>query len=372
MYMVRRTSGLRQMCYTHVHDLKVSLWELKCGAVINFGYLWKKEGDKKMKKIMLTVIAIMILSYAAYLIFKDDHPVGHFTSEEGKKDFQNAYHEAMSLLPEPVDTKNIKTEYGIVRVYYFTKEENKHKEPMMLLPGRAASTPMWESNLEGLISERPVYTVDLLGEPGMSIQTKAIENQKDQAKWLNEVIIKLGLEKVHIMGVSIGGWTAMNLVRFFPDHIASVSLLDPVMVFEPISFKMVLASIPASVPLIPQSIREKMLSYISGGAEANEDVPVAKLIESGMRNFKLKVPAPDQFSEEDLQNIHVPVLALMAENSTMHNSKKAVEKGKKYVRDIEIENWPNASHAINGEFPNEINNRILRFVEKNSNSKDDR
>lgn len=67
--------------------------------------------------------------------------------------------------------------------------------------------------------------------------------------------------------------------------------------------------------------------------------------------------------KEDLKNINVPVLALMAEKSTMHNSGKAVETGKKYVKDIDIVNWKNASHAINGEFSNEVNARILNFIE---------
>ncbi|PDY04408.1 alpha/beta hydrolase [Bacillus cereus] len=298
---------------------------------------------------------------------RHDNKVGHFTSEKGKEDFQIAYDESMALLPKPNDTKNIKTKYGTIRAYYFTKEENKHKEPILLLPGRGASTPMWVPNLEGLREKRPVYTIDLLGEPGMSVQTKVIENQKQQAEWLNEVIEGLGLERVHIVGVSIGGWTTMNLARYNPEHIATASLLDPVFVFAQISIKMILASIPASVPIVPKFLRERMLSYVAGGAEASDDEPIAKLIESGMRNYKLKTPAPDLFSKEDLKNIDIPVLALIAEKSTMHNSVKAVETGKKYVKDIDIVNWKNASHAINGEFSNEVNARILDFVEKHSN-----
>ena len=298
---------------------------------------------------------------------RDDNKIGHFISEKGKEDFQIAYDESMALLPKPNETKDIKTKYGTIRAYYFTKEENKHKEPILLLPGRGASTPMWVPNLEGLREKRPVYTIDLLGEPGMSVQTKVIENQKQQAEWLHEVIEGLGLEKVHIVGVSIGGWTTMNLARYNPERIATASLLDPVFVFAQISIKMILASIPASVPIVPKFIREKMLSYVSGGAEINDDEPIAKLIESGMRNYKLKTPAPDLFSKEDLKNINIPVLALMAEKSTMHNSAKAVETGEKYVKDIDIVNWKNASHAINGEFSNEVNARILDFVEKHSN-----
>jgi pimeloyl-ACP methyl ester carboxylesterase len=287
-----------------------------------------------MKKfILILVIIIAFVSVAGYF-FRDKSEVWHFVSEEGEAEFKAAYNEAMELLPKPNDIEDIPTKYGTVRVYYFTKGENINKEAIVLLHGRSASTPMWEANLKGLMEERPVYSVDLLGEPGMSIQTRKIDNHQNQAEWLNQVLQELKLGRVHIVGVSIGGWTAMNLARYYPERIASISLLDPVFVFAPISLKMIAVSIPASIPIIPKSIREKMLSYISGGAEANETEPIARLIETAMRNYKLKLPAPDQIDIEDLKKIDIPILALMAENSVMHNSEKAVENGKKYVKNI--------------------------------------
>src|SRR5699024_3887058 len=227
---------------------------------------------------------------------------------------------------------------------------------------------MWEPNLEGLMMARPVYTIDLLGETGMSKQSVPIKDQKDQARWLAEVSYGLGLEKVHLIGVSVGGWSAMVLVRYYPKNSDSVILLDAVFVFARISLKMIIASIPASVSFVPKFIREKMLRFIAGGAEADESEPIAKLIESGMRNFKLKLPSPDQFSDKDLIKIELPIFALMAENSTMHNSNKAVEKGRNFVKNIKIKNCPDASHAINGEYPEMINEEILEFVEHNSNN----
>jgi len=320
---------------------------------------------KKALKIFMFSVALGFMVLAVIpRFFRAGQEVSSFTSEEGKEEFVRAYRDAMAALPKPQATMDIETAYGTVRVYYFTKEANRPQAPLLLLPGRSASTPMWEANLVGLLEERPVYTVDLLGEPGMSRQTAPIKTKEDQAKWLNQVITELGLDRVHLVGVSIGGWTAMNLARFYPERIASLSLLDPVFVFAPIPIKMVLASIPATVPGVPKAIREKMLSYISGGAEADESVPVAKLIESGMRNFKIRLPAPDLFKEEDLAKINRPVLALIAENSTMHDAQKAVATGKKYVRNIQIEIWPGASHAINGEFPEAVNRRILDFVNR--------
>ncbi|MEC0258252.1 alpha/beta fold hydrolase [Paenibacillus lautus] len=174
----------------------------------------------------------------------NDKPTGRFLTEKGKAEFEAAYEAAMKFLPPPLETKDIETAFGRVRIYRFTKEEHKGKEPLLLLPGRSSSTPMWEPNLPGLMKERP----------------------------------------------------------------------------------------------------------------------------SGMANYKISLPTPDLMSAEDLKNIHIPVLALMAEKSTMHNSQRAVQKGKTHVPNIQIENWPGASHAMNGEFPEEVNARILAFVDQHSDN----
>ena len=48
--------------------------------------------------------------------------------------------------------------------------------PVVLLPGRNASTPMWGSNLPGLLAHRTVFAVDLLGEPGLSVQEQSTQD----------------------------------------------------------------------------------------------------------------------------------------------------------------------------------------------------
>ncbi|TQR43577.1 alpha/beta fold hydrolase [Paenibacillus popilliae] len=292
----------------------------------------------------------------------DQSKIGRYVSEMGKANFEAAYWEAMKLLPEPQETLDIETSFGSVRSYLFTKPENQGKEPLLLLPGRSASTPMWAPNLHGLMKERPVYTLDLLGEPGMSRQSKPIRSSVDQASWLSEALASLGVEAFHLVGVSIGGWTAVNLARYTPSHLSSISLLDPVFVFAPLSLKMIAASIPAAVPIVPRFIRQKMLSYISGGAKADESEPIAKLIGLGMRSYKISLPSPVLFSKEQLLTIDVPILALMAKNSAMHDSEMAVRQTSSYAPHIQIECWPNASHAINGEFPDEVSDRILAFI----------
>jgi pimeloyl-ACP methyl ester carboxylesterase len=215
------------------------------------------------------------------------------------------------------------------------------------------------------MKNRTVYTVDLLGEPGLSMETKKIKTPEDQAAWLHEVIKQIPELKLHVLGLSFGGWSAANLAIHLHDKISSNILVDPVYVFDPIPLKMILASIPASIPILPKSLREKMLSYISGGAEVQNNDPVARLIETGMRTFKSKLPMPKHITEHQLKTLEMPVLGILAEKSTVHHAKESLEIGNKSLTNplSEMVIFKNASHAINGEYPAKLAENIEQFMQ---------
>ncbi len=101
---------------------------------------------------------------------------------------------------------------------------------------------------------RTVYSIDLLGEAGMSVQDKPIRDADDQAHWLDDTLAGLGLGQAHLMGVSIGGWTAINHAVRQPGRAASLTLLDPVMTFAPIPVKPMLASVVMFAPGVPEAV----------------------------------------------------------------------------------------------------------------------
>jgi len=317
------------------------------------------------KKRWWLLIFIVLVGAAGFTLFYDDGSVSSFVNPEGKAEFIEVYNEAMSHLPVPAEERQISTSFGEVKVYKFEGDSRTDLAPLLLLPGKAASTPMWVANLEDLIKDRPVYTIDLIGEPGLSVETARIENVQDQAVWLKELITALDEPQIHVLGLSFGGWSAVNLVvhEEIP-QIASLILVDPVYVFDTIPLKMVLLSIPASVPIVPKSIRDRMLSYISGEAEIDEDEPTAKLIETGMRTYKSKLPMPQKIKEEQLKEINIPVLAIIAGKSTMHDPKKAAAVAEESLthENSKVAVFDDASHAINGEYPEELADVLRQFL----------
>src|SRR5690606_29505848 len=71
---------------------------------------------------------------------------GHFTSAERYDDYTAAYEQAMQDFPEPDATLDVRTDYGVVRMYRFDGAE-PDKAPLVLLPGRASGAPMLADNL---------------------------------------------------------------------------------------------------------------------------------------------------------------------------------------------------------------------------------
>lgn len=283
--------------------------------------------------------------------------IGGFRDERARTHFLDVYQAAMADLG-PHESFDVSTSFGEVRAYRFDGQASG--APVVLLPGRNASTPMWRTNLPELLARRPVIAVDLLGEAGLSVQTAPITGPAQEAQWLDETLAGLGLTRPHLMGVSIGGWTAANLAVHHPGRAASLVLLDPVFTFAPISAKAVLASPALFVPGVPGTVRRRVLRWISGGAQL-ADLAEAALIAAGSTDYVVRKPMPRRLRDDELRALALPVLALIAGRTVMHDGARAATRARKSLARGQVELWDDASHAINGEYPAEIASRAHRF-----------
>lgn len=282
-----------------------------------------------------------------------------FRSSEGRARFVEAYEAGMRQLPTPVWTRDVETTFGTVRAYQFGEGVGT---PLLLLPGKTASTPLWATNLPSLMAIRPVVSMDLLGEPGLSVQTQPIRTSKDQAQWLAEALGALALPRVHLLGVSFGGWSAVNLAHHHREKIASIITVDPANTFGRYGLKVILFSLTA-LPGVPQRVRNWGLKWISGGVEAPQDLPEGRVIAAGMKEFTSHLPAPDYPSDGQLRGLTAPTLVLIAGRSVIHTPAKAEARARQLLPNGQVELWPDASHSLNGEFPDRLAERVRAFLD---------
>ncbi|MFC8525977.1 alpha/beta fold hydrolase [Nocardia sp. NPDC057227] len=316
--------------------------------------------EKSRRRIRNTVVTVTIAAAGIALLVRTPAPIGHWDDAAGQDRFRAAYDTAFAALPAPARTLDIRTGYGLVRVYRFAGERPAAR-PFLLLPGRASATPVWAADLPGLLELGDVYTVDLLGEPGLSIQERPITDDADQAAWLHETLAALPEDAFHLVGLSIGGWTAVNLALHDPAHIATLTLIDPVQVFDDLPLGTIVRSLPAALPWLPKSWRDGFNSYTAGGAPV-EDEPVAAMIEAGMRHYRLELPAPTRIAEDRLAGLRPPVLAIIAGRSVMHDPATAAATAERALPGGTVRVYPDASHALNGEYPDRIAADIAEFI----------
>lgn len=323
------------------------------------------------------VLVVSLLANAAVLATPSGPAVGAWRSAEGRAEYVSAYAEVMETLPEPARTHDVDTGYGTVRAYLFVEPGNaapgddedlaRHLDevtPVVLLPGWGSGAPMWQTNLPDLMAQRPVYALDALGDAGMSIQSVPLDSAAAQARWVDQTLAALDVDRAHVVGHSFGGWAAMNVAIHHPARVASLSLLDPVQTFDTFSWQLVLRSIPSSIPFLPQSWRDAALADIGGVDEIDPDDPMTRMIAAGTQHYASRRATPSRFTAEQLQTLPVPVYAAMAGDGQVNGDpEEAVRFATENLRESEVRLWPGASHSLPFEEAATVNAEMLAFMD---------
>ncbi|WP_149260319.1 alpha/beta fold hydrolase [Actinomadura sp. K4S16] len=285
--------------------------------------------------------------------------VGRFLSPDAERRFREAYSEGMRLLPEPAGVHDVGTAFGEVRVYRFGSAPGV---PLVLLHGTNGTTVSWEPNIEPLAQRRTVFSVDLLGEAGAGVQTAPIRNADDQAAWLDQTLEGLGLARAHLVGVSMGGWTACNLAVRRPQRVASATLLDPINTLARMPLGLILRTVPTLIPGLSRWATPRFLRYIDGQGTDPLAEPVGRVIDAAMRGYRKATPQPALFKDDSLRSLPMPVLAVVAGRSVIHDPATAQERARRLIPHVQAELWPEATHAISGQCADRVNERVLQFT----------
>ncbi|GAB2602921.1 alpha/beta fold hydrolase [Pseudactinotalea suaedae] len=310
-------------------------------------------------KVALVVAGAVVL--VAAFALRSPSPVGHWRSAEGYDAHRLAYDEAMAEMPEAAATLDLRTDYGWVRMYRYAGE-NGGGDPLLLVTGHGAGSPVWAANLDQMLELGDVYTLDLLGHPGMSVQERPIVDAADQAMWLHQAIEQLPEDRFHVIGLSVGGWTAANLATRHPGSAASLTLIDPVYTFADLDLEFILRSIPASIPWLPHAWRDSFNAWIAGGEEDTEDFAVGRMIDAGQQHYSGKLPQPERITEEALAGLDIPVLAIIAGDSVVHDAEAAADVAERTLSHGTVLLYEGATHAVASQEPDRIAADLSAFL----------
>lgn len=288
---------------------------------------------------------------------------GGFKNAEVRERFLDVYAELLTLSPPPYAVHDVATEFGTVRVYQHGPDGGV---PIVLIHGFFMTSGMWWEQVSDLRNDFTVYAMDMLGQPGASVQTKKMATPTDAAHNIDAVLEGLGLHRAHLVGHSYGGWLATQTAAHQPGRLATLTLVDPAhtVVRLPPRFWRSLAILLAR----PRSKRaEHAAAWVTGHPAPGSKVDLlTSAFVAGFDSFALPSNTPPlRFSGNQLLKlVDMPVQVLLAGNS-IHNSEKAIQRIESAVPSWTHRLWPEASHALPAQNDTDIDACIRQFVTEN-------
>lgn len=284
--------------------------------------------------------------------------IGSFRDEAAATRYFTVYDEAIRELPAPHAELDVATSFGTTRVYRFGPAEG---EALVLLSGMSATASMWKPSIETLSERHRVFAIDTLGEPGRSVQSAPLRDQDDRAGWLDEVLAGLGLDGVHLVGASTGGFYAVNQAIRAPGRLTSLSVVDPTTVTVPfgpgVAWRAVLAAL-----LNQDRIWRRTIRYFTS-VDVSE-APEARLVLAGIREYRMRLPPQVRPHEAELRRIELPTLAVFAARSAVHNGPKAARRAREFWPHAEVELWSEATHYLRPSQQQRFSKLIEGFVSR--------
>lgn len=105
-------------------------------------------------------------------------------------------------------------------VYYVSGAE--HKEWLLFLHAAFVNHNMFRSQIDYFQDKYNVLTLDIIGH-GNSIHTQKGDSISGMSEWINQILKREGIEKIHIVGISLGAVLAQDFANKNPKAVQSLA-----------------------------------------------------------------------------------------------------------------------------------------------------
>lgn len=289
--------------------------------------------------------------------------VGRYMNDALRERYFAACDAVYAMGAPAVAQADVETSFGTTHVYRYGPDNasGESRTPVVLVHGAGSCSAMWYPNTPALSANRPVYAIDTPGDPGRSVQHEPIHQPERAAQWLDETLAGLGLDSVHLVGSSYGGWLALNQAHRKPYRLASVTLLDPGGL-EKVGLRFffwIFASLFAT--FAPKRLRPRLAAWLEQPVLI---VPQLRtMIRLGVRAHRIRRPAPLPLSENELSTIQTPLYLVLGKRSLLVKPGRQVERVPRLIPGARAEIVSHTGHGPQIDHAEEVNRRMLSFMD---------
>ncbi len=105
-------------------------------------------------------------------------------------------------------------------VYYVSKAE--HKEWVLFLHAAFVNHHMFQAQIDYFQDKYNVLTLDIIGH-GNSTKARKGDSINKMSAWISEILKKEKIDRIHVVGISLGAVLAQDFANQFPNSVQSLA-----------------------------------------------------------------------------------------------------------------------------------------------------
>jgi len=264
-----------------------------------------------------------------------------FRTAEGARQILERNRQILSAWPVASEQLSLPTAQGETFVLACG---DKSAPPLVLLHGSGSTSAAWMADAAAWAPHYRLYAIDIIGEPGLSAPSRPPLAGGAHAAWLAEVFDGLGLTQAGIVGVSLGGWMALDFATRHQQRVRELVLLCPGGVGRQ---KPGLGLQAMALLLLGPWGRKKALEAALGSRAIDPRVAAyITLIFTHFRPRREKLPI---FDDAALARLTMPVLLIVGGRDAMLESGETRARLEANAAKVTTRFLPEAGHMLTGQ-----------------------
>jgi pimeloyl-ACP methyl ester carboxylesterase len=251
-----------------------------------------------------------------------------YKSAAGKEAIEALYRRALNAWPVPREEIVVPTCEGDT---FVVASGDCHAPPLVLFHGSGTNSAVWLRDVADWAGHHCVYAVDIIGEPGFSAPSRPALGSDAYVRWLDDVWNHLGLTCASIVGVSLGGWLALEYAVKRPARVASISLLSPSGIGAQNRTFLVKAVL---LMLLGARGRERAMRIVCGGNDVGPEVK--EYVTTIFRHFRPRRQQLPLRTDNELAALTMPVQVIVGKRDAMLRSSDTRDRMQRFVTNLHL------------------------------------
>lgn len=286
-----------------------------------------------------------------------------FRYESGRENLEQWYKRFLNKVDAPRESAYVETSFG---TNHILKAGNESKPPLLCLHSMLTSSAHLVSELQLLLDNYHIIAPDLPGQSVRGLNIRLSYKDKSFASWLHEIINELELEKTNLLGVSLGGFAALQFSEVHPEKVKNLILIVPAGIVRGSTWEGIKKmAIPSLMYQFNKS--EKRLRNFVDPLLTTWDDDWGHYIGDAFTYFKPDLRIPPLISSNAIKEWKLPTLVFAGEDDISFPGKSMIQKLESNNSEIQTELLEDCKHSppTTPEFRKWLAGRIRNFLQNN-------